>query len=64
MSICIFPGAMKLLLVNSLFKKSDSKDLANYRPISSITSLSRVFEKVIYKKLYSYMNNNNILSEN
>ena len=64
LSTGIFPEAMKLSKVIPLFKKNDTKDLANYRPISLLTSFSKLFEKVIYKQLYSYLNENMLLSEN
>ena len=34
----------------------------NYRPISIICSIAKVFEKLIYNQLSSYLNRNNILS--
>ena len=64
LSTGIFPEAMKLSKVIPLFKKNDTKDLANYRPISLLTSFSKLFGKVIYKQLYSYLNENMLLSEN
>jgi hypothetical protein len=37
-------------------------NLANYRPISLLTSFSKVFEKIIYKRLLLHININNILT--
>ena len=37
-----------------LFKKSDPEEKINYRPISLIPSLSKVYEKILYKKLNSF----------
>jgi hypothetical protein len=37
--------------------------IANYRPISVLTSFSKVFEKIIYERLLQYININNILIE-
>ena len=36
-------------------------EFSNYRPISLLTSFSKIIEKIIYKRLYSYLNDNNIL---
>ena len=37
-----------------LYKKSDPEDKANYRPISVLPSLSKVYEKTLYKQLNSF----------
>jgi fructose-1,6-bisphosphatase/inositol monophosphatase family enzyme len=52
---------LKYAEVKPLFKKGNKKDLSNYRPVSLLTALSKVFEKVIYARLYQHLNNHNIL---
>jgi hypothetical protein len=47
--------------VKPLYKKGDPIEFSNYRPISLLTSFSKIIEKIIYKRLYSYLINNNIL---
>jgi len=47
--------------VRPLFKKGDITEFSNYRPISLLTSFSKIFEKIIYKRLYNYLNYNNVL---
>ena len=37
--------------------------MGNYRPISLLTAFSKVLEKLIYKRLYSYLENNRLLSD-
>jgi retron-type reverse transcriptase len=39
-------------------------NLANYRPISFLTSYSNVLEKALYNRLIEYLYNNNLLVEN
>ena len=45
------------------FKKGDVNSLNNYRPISLLPAISKIFERIIYDQLYAYFDNNNILSE-
>ncbi len=58
----VFPDDMKLSKVKPLFKKGDPKLLNNYRPISLLPAVSKIFEKVIFNQLYSYFCTNNILT--
>ena len=52
---------MKYAIVNRLFKKGKKAELTNYRPISILSSFSKIIEKVIYKQLLNHLNNHNIL---
>ena len=46
-----------------LVKRGDTAQLNNYRPISLLPTISKVFERVIYSQLYAYFNDNNLMSE-
>ena len=60
----IFPTRLKYSIVKPLFKKGDRNNVANYSPISLLTSFSKVFEKkIIYDRLLQRTENNNILVE-
>ena len=50
----IFPDRLKIAKVLPLFKKGENSLLDNYRPISILPALSKLFEKVVYKQLYAY----------
>lgn len=39
-----------------MFKKGDTSDMNNYRPISILPLLNKVFEKLIYSRLLSHLN--------
>jgi len=41
----VFPERMKFSEVKPLYKKGNTMDLSNYRPISLVTSFSKIFEK-------------------
>ena len=57
----IFPEQLKISKVKPLFKKGDSTLFSNYRPISLLPSISKIFEYVIFKQLITYLNTNNLL---
>ena len=52
---------MKFSEVNPIFKKGYKAEIFNYSPVSLLTSFSKVTEKTIYKRLYNYLNENNVL---
>jgi hypothetical protein len=58
----IFPERLKYSVINPLYKKGDKTDPSNYRPISMLTSFSKVLEKALYNGLIEFLNNNNILT--
>lgn len=57
----IFPEELKLAKVIPIYKAKDKDEFLNYRPISLLPSLSKVVEKLVHKRLYSFLQTNNIL---
>ena len=57
----IFPSKMKVAKIIPIFKKGNVNDLGNYRPISLLTSFSKVLEKVVYSRTIKFLNDHNIL---
>ena len=51
----VFPDAWKLARVTPIFKEGDKDDKSNYRPISVLPAISRLFEKLITNQLYQYI---------
>ena len=51
LALGIFPSSMKLANITRVFKKDDTTDKSNYRPISILPNLSKIFEKCIYNQL-------------
>ena len=45
----IFPDKLKIAKVLPFFKKGDASILDNYRPISLLPVISKVYEKVVFK---------------
>jgi hypothetical protein len=58
----IFPTRLKFSEVKPIFKKGDKNGTSNYRPVFLLTSFSKIFEKVIYDRLYQHNHNNQILA--
>jgi len=57
----IFPDRLKYASIRPLFKKGNSDDMNNYRPISLLTSFSKIFEKVSQRRLLNHLTEHNIL---
>ena len=55
------PDNMKIAKVIPVYKSKDKCQFQNYRPISVLPSLSKVLEKIVYKRLYSFLDANKIL---
>ena len=58
-----FPNEWKVARVNALHKKGPRNMLDNYRPISILPVVSKVFERILYKQLVEYLDAENLLSE-
>jgi hypothetical protein len=43
---CVFPMQLKLAEISSIFKKKDRLEKENYRPVSILVVLSKIFEKI------------------
>lgn len=50
----VYPNCLKSALVIPLYKGGDKEDMNNYRPISLLPVISRIFEKLIYRRLMDY----------
>ena len=57
----IFPNLLKNAIVKPVYKKENPNLMDNYRPISLLPIISKVFEKVVFKQTYEYFVNSNLL---
>ena len=57
----IFPNKLKIAKVIALYKKDSRDNSTNYRPISLLSVFSKLIEKIMYKRLYSFLDSCNIL---
>lgn len=60
----LVPDGIKIAKVIPLFKAGDRQLQTNYRPISILPCFSKIYEKVVYKRMMSYILNFNILNKN
>ena len=60
----IFPGILKRGLITPIYKKEDPRYLDNYRPVSTLPIFGKIYEKLIYNRLYSFLLSNNVIFEN
>ena len=51
----IFPNSLKMADVTPIFKKDDRTRKDNYRPISVLPPVSKIFEKYMFRQIFSYI---------
>ena len=54
---CEFPKKLKKANVTPIFKKDDPTEAKNYRPMSVLLVVSKVFERILHKQVSEYINN-------
>ena len=63
LSCGIVPDKLKMASVIPIFKKGSKLNLDNYRPISLLSIFNRILEKLMYKRLISFINKHNLIYE-
>lgn len=58
-----FPTCLKKGLVRPLFKKGDQNTMSNYRPISLISNISKIVEKIMKKRIIAFLDKYNFFSD-
>jgi hypothetical protein len=59
----VYPERLKFALIKPIYKNGDKSSPSNYRPISLLPAFSKIFEKLIYERLFDHLGKNTILSE-
>ena len=58
----IFPDILKIGRITPIYKNKGSKqNFNNYRPISILAIFGKIFEKIIFKRLYSFLTSQNLI---
>jgi len=63
-SFSIFPDPFKIAKLVALYKKGCKTDPKNYRPVSLLPLLSKIFEKVVHLQTEKFLSDNHILYKN
>ncbi len=56
----IFLDKLKIGKIIPIFKKDDETQFTNYRPISLLPIISKIFERTIFKQFYKFFLDNNL----
>ena len=59
----IFVDEWKMDLVLPIYKSDDKRQCENYRPISILPIISKIFERCVFNQVYTYLNENTLLSK-
>ena len=57
----IFPDSLKITKVTPVYKKGSKLECANYRPITLLSNLDKITEKLMHKRLLRFLNNQIVL---
>ena len=55
-----FPDSWKVARITPIVNNGDMTDKSNYRPISVLPVISKLFEKLVFNQLYQYMKENGL----
>ena len=58
----IFPDVLKTGRVTPVYKKGNPEDIANYRPVSTLAVFGKIFEKVIYTRMFNFATSQGVIS--
>jgi len=59
----VFPDRLKYSAIKPLYKKGNKRVVNNYRPISLLTSFSKILENIIQTRLLDHLHKNNTISK-
>ncbi len=60
----IFPQSLKTARVIPVHKEGSKMDVTNYRPISLLSSFSKIYEKLMHTRLLNFLESNESIFEN
>ena len=61
MSLGIFPDRLKISKIIPIFKSDNASLVQNYRPISILPAISKIFERAVYNRIFQFLVDNDLL---
>ena len=58
----IFPACLKQAIITPIYKSGDKQCMSNYRPISVLPLMSKIFERCVASRLVQYINKHSLIS--
>ena len=58
----VYPSKLKMAKIVPVYKADDDTDVNNYRPISLLSRFNRIFEKMIKRRMESFIEQKDLLS--
>lgn len=59
----VYPEALKLGYVRAIYKKNEKNKIENYRPITLLSNINKIFEKIVYERIVTYLEIQKILTD-
>ena len=56
-----FPSTLKTAKIIPIHKKLSKENCSNYRPISILSNIDKILERLMYNRLYKFLESNNII---
>ena len=57
----VFPSVLKIAKVVTILKKDSKTDYSYCLPIFLLSSIEKILETLVYKRLYTFLNHNNVI---
>ena len=59
----VYPSELKKACIVPLYKAGNRSNMENYRPISTLSCVNTVIEKLLHKRLNSFLTDNNVITD-
>jgi hypothetical protein len=56
-----YPSKLKYAKIVPIYENDDDEDPGNYRPISLLSNINKIYEKLMYNRIASFLKKNNTL---